>query len=431
MARDPRSEQERFREYLGRLSTTIGHADRRGPLEAYLKGLLLPGDRKSVEAMAARIDPRRVQARHQSMHHFVATAAWDGEVVLRKVVDYVLAQMERHGPVAGWLVDDTGIPKRGRHSVGVGRQYCGALGKQDSCQVVVSVSLANATLSVPCFYRLYLPESWAKDEERRAVVGVPPEVRFQTKWQLALSGIDQMIADQLPYAPVVADAGYGDTTAFRDELTKRKLGYVVGIKGETTFWPPGMAPLPPQPWSGRGRRPARVRRSTEHKPVPARTLAMALPAQAWTIVKWREGTRGLMESRFVMMRVHPAHRDQLRREPRPEEWLLVEWPPDTTEPTKYWLANLAQDITMEELVRLAKLRWRIERDYEELKGELGLDHYEGRGWRGFHHHGILCIAAYAFLTAERARLSPPAPITFLQPAALPQGFRPRGATAQA
>jgi SRSO17 transposase len=260
---------------------------------------------------------------------------------------------------------------------------------------------------------------------------VPEEVEFQTKWRIALSGIDQMVADQLPCAPVVADAGYGDTTEFRDELTKRSLGYAVGIKGETTIWPPGKAPLPPKPWSGRGRPPTKVRRSVDHKPVSARNFAMGLPARVWTIVKWREGTRGLMQSRFVTMRVRPAHRDELRAETRPEEWLLVEWPQDEPEPTKYWLSNLTQEITLGELVCLAKLRWRVERDYQELKGELGLDHYEGRGWRGFHHHGVLCIAAYAFLSAERARLSPPAPVAFLQPTAIPPGFRPRGAATQA
>lgn len=431
MARGPVSEQERFQEYLGLLSAALGHADRRGPLEAYLKGLLLPGDRKSVEPMAARIDPRHVRARHQSMHHFVANAPWDGEAILRRAVDYVLSQMERHGPVAGWLVDDSGFPKRGCHSVGVARQYCGILGKQENCQVVVSVSLANATASVPCFYRLYLPVSWATNATRRIVAGVPKDVEFQPKWRIVLSGLDQMVADQLPHAPVVADAGYGDTTEFRDELTRRRLGYVVGIKGETTLWPPGQAPLPPKPWSGRGRPPTPVRRSTEHKPLSARAVAMGLPRQNWMTIQWREGTRGLLESRFAMVRVRPAHDDDRRTEPRPEEWFLVEWPQDVMEPTKYWLANLSPATSIEELVRLAKLRWRIERDYEELKGELGLDHYEGRGWRGFHHHGILCIAAYAFLTAERARVSPPAPIAFLRAAAIPPGFRPRGAAAQA
>lgn len=431
MARRQLSEEERFADYLDRLSAVVGHSDRVPPLRAYLTGLLLPGERKSVEPMAAKIDPRHVRARHQSMHHFVANASWSDEAMLRVAVQYALAQMERHGPVSAWLVDDTGIPKKGRHSVGVARQYCSILGKQDNCQVVVSVSLANAVMSVPCFYRLYLPASWATARKRRAVVGVPKQIRFQPKWRIALAGIDQVLAEQLPPAPVVADAGYGDTTEFRDQLTARGLGYIVGIKAGTSIWRPGQEPLPPKPWCGRGRSPKRLQRSAEHRPVTVGELAADLPRRAWRTVRWREGTRGMMKSRFAVQRVRPAHRDTMRREPHPEEWLLLEWPRGEPEPTKYWLSNLARETTLDELVWLAKLRWRIERDYEELKGELGLDHYEGRGWRGFHHHGALCIAAYAFLAAERARLSPPAPVAFLRPAAVPHDFSPRGAAASA
>ena len=427
MARRTVSDEEWFAEYVEQLGAVLGHADRRPPLEAYLTGLLLPGKRKSVEPMAAKIEPRRVRACHQSMHHFVANAPWDDDAVLGVAVDYVLAQMVRHGSVGAWLIDDTGIPKKGRHSVGVARQYCGVLGKRANCQVAVAISLANATMSVPCFYQLYLPETWAKDRVRRAEAYVPDEVRFQTKWRIALSGLDDLLAEQLPQAPVVADAGYGDVTEFRDELTERGLGYAVGIKAETTVWRPGQQPLPPKPYSGKGRRPKKLRRSAEHHPIAAGQFALELPKRAWSTVNWREGTRGLMQSRFVMKRVRPAHRDRERSEPRPHEWLLVEWPRNEPEPTKYWLSNLTKRATLDEMVRLVKLRWRVERDFQELKDELGLDHYEGRGWRGFHHHGVLCIAAYAFLAAERARLSPPAPVAFLRPAALPQGFRPRGA----
>jgi SRSO17 transposase len=248
MARCQISEEERFAEYLDRLSEVVGHRDRLPSLRAYLTGLLLPGERKSVEPMAAKIDPRHVRARQQSMPHFVANASWSDEAVLRVAVNYALEQMERHGPVGAWIVDDTGIPKKGRHSVGIARQYCGILGKQDNCQVVVSISIANATISVPSFYRLYLPEPWATDQKRRVDAGVPEELRFQPKWRIALVGIDHLLAEQLPPAPVVADAGYGDTTEFRDQLTARGLGYVVGIKAETTIWPPGQAPLPPKPW---------------------------------------------------------------------------------------------------------------------------------------------------------------------------------------
>lgn len=431
MAHPTNTSSARFDAYITRLFAALGHADRREPLRAYVTGLLLPGERKSVEPMAAKVDPRKVSARHQSMHHFVATAPWDERMVLAVARDYVLEQLERHAPVAAWLVDDTGMPKKGTHSVGVARQYCGVLGKQDNCQVAVTVSLANSTMSVPCAYRLYLPEVWARDHRRRASAGVPPDLTFSTKWEIAVSEIDRLLADDLPRAPVVADAGYGDATAFRDHLTQRGFSYVVGIKPDTTVWPPGTEPLPAKAWSGRGRPPTRRRRDKHHRPLSVIELARRLPARTWRFVRWREGTRGTMASRFAAVRVRPAHRDEERHEPRAVEWLVMEWPRGEPEPTKYWLSTVPEHVTLEELVRLAKIRWRIERDYEELKSELGLDHYEGRGWLGFHHHGVLCIAAYAFLAAERARLSPPEPLAFLRPAPVPARFRPRGAPAPA
>ena len=418
---------DRFAAYVDQLAGVLGHRDRHEPLRAYVTGLCLPGERKSVEPMAARVDPRHVQSRHQSMHHFVAEAPWDAAAVLRVAREWVLDSMVRHGPVAAWIVDDTGFPKKGTHSVGVARQYCGVLGKQDNCQVAVSVSVANEAVSLPVAYQLYLPESWATDRRRRRAAGVPDDLTFQPKWQIALAQIRTLQAEGLPSAPVVADAGYGDTTPFRDALTAAELTYVVGVKKETTAWPPGEAPRPPKPWTGRGRPPTLVRRTATHTPQNLKQMALALPATAWRTVTWREGTRGAMRSRFARLRVRPAHRDESRTEPRAEEWLLIEWPPGDAEPTKYWLSTLPATIAFAALVRLAKLRWHIERDYQELKDELGLDHFEGRGWRGFHHHGALCIAAYAFLAAERARLSPPEPLAFLRAAPLPKGFRPRGA----
>jgi len=358
----------------------------------------------------------------------VANAPWDEGAVLRVARDWVLEPMARHGPVAAWIVDDTAYPKKGRHSVGVARQYCGPLGKPDNCQAAVSVSLANDAVSLPVAYRLYLPESWAQDRRRRRAAGVPDPIEFHPKWQLALAQIRTLQAEGVPSAPVVADAGYGDTTEFREALTAAGLAYVVGVKGETTGWRPGQAPLPPKPWrGGRGRPSIRVRRTARHQPVSLKRLAAELPASAWQTVTWREGTRGAMRSRFARLRIRPAHRDEKRSDPRPEEWLVIEWPRGESNPTKYWLSTLPAPAPLAELVRLAKLRWRIERDYQELKDELGLDHFEGRGWRGFHHHGALCIAAYAFLAAERATLSPPEPLAFLRSARLPKGFKPRGA----
>jgi SRSO17 transposase len=418
---------QRFDVYVERLATALGHRDRYEPVRAYVTGLCLPGDRKSIEPMAARVDPRHVPARHQSMHHFVANAPWDDGAVLRVARETVLAALERHGPVAAWIVDDTGIPKKGRHSVGVARQYCGVLGKQDNCQVAVSVSVAHERASVPVAYRLYVPEAWARDRRRRRAAGVPPALKFLPKWQIALEQIAQLTAEGVPTAPVVADAGYGVGTAFRDQLTARGVPYAVGISSETTVWAPGRAPLPPKKYGGHGRPASLVRRTARHRPRNVQALAQHLPARAWHTVTWRDGTRGPMRSRFAAVRVRPAHRDELRSTPRPEEWLLIEWPRAEAAPTKYWLSTLAPTATRGDLVQLAMLRWRVERDYQELKDEIGLDHFEGRGWRGFHHHAALCIAAYAFLAAERLAHFPPEPLAFLRPARLPKGFTPRGA----
>jgi SRSO17 transposase len=427
MGDEERAAGDRFEKYLQRLVEAVGHADRREPLRAYVTGLLLSGERKSVEPMAARIDPRHVQARHQSMHHFVASAPWDEAELLRVARDYALALLERHGPVAAWVVDDTAYPKKGSHSVGVARQYCGVLGKQDNCQVAVTVSLVNPSVSIPSAYRLYLPESWATDRARRRAAGVPETIAFAPKWAIALAEIDALLADDLPRAPVVADAGYGVVTAFREGILARGLSYAVGISSETSVWPPGQGPVPPRAGSGRGRPPTRYRRSPRRSPVSVKVLAESLPASDWKTVRWREGTQGTMQSRFARVRVRAAHRDERSAPPREPEWLLIEWPRAESEPTKYFLSSVPEAASMEDLVRLVKIRWRIERDYQELKDELGLDHYEGRGWRGFHHHGALCIAAYAFLVAERARLSPPAPLAFLRAARVPARFRPRGA----
>jgi SRSO17 transposase len=419
------SDQSRFEAYLERLADALGHADRREPLRAYLTGLLLDGDRKSVEPMAARLDPRRVQARHQSMHHFVASAPWSEQALLEVARDYALSAMERHAPVAAWVIDDTGIPKKGSHSVGVGRQYCGALGKTDNCQVMVSLSMANATMSVPCAWRLYLPKPWAQDKGLRKAGGVPDDVGFLTKWEIALQQIDTQLADDLPRAPVVADAGYGIVTEFRDGLRARRLSYAVGITREVGVWAPGTEPLPVPQWKGNGRPPSRRLRDATHPPVSVEELARSLPRKAFRNISWREGTRGRMTARFAALRVRTSHGDRLRD----LEWLVIEWPENRPDPLKYFLSSVPEDVELEDLIRLIKIRWRIERDYEELKGELGLDHYEGRSWRGLHHHGVLCIAAYCYLAAERARLSPPEPLAFLRAPAVPKGFRPRGATA--
>ena len=412
------------------LANAAGHADRNVPLKNYCTGLLLPGERKSVEPMAARLAPDNVRRMHQSLHHLVADAPWSDDAILGQVRGYVLPAMKAKGSVQGWIVDDTGFPKKGSHSVGVARQYCGQMGKQDNCRVAVSLSVSTNTASLPIAFRLYLPEVWADDAERRRQAGVPEQIRFQTKPEIALAQIRQAVQDEVTPAPVLADAAYGIDSKFRTGLTELGLPYVVGVQSSTSVWAPGKGPLPAKPWSGQGRPPRLLRRNKDHQPLSVRELALSLPSTAWKTITWRMGTRQSLQSRFARLRVRPAHRDHERAEPYAEEWLLMEWPKGESEPTKYWLSTLPASTAVRELVRMAKHRWIIERDYEELKQELGLGHYEGRGWRGFHHHASLCIAAYGFLVAERSRFSPSARSgdVELRAPELPADFQPRGAS---
>jgi SRSO17 transposase len=275
---------------------------------------------------------------------------------------------------------------------------------------------------------LYLPESWARDGERRQATGVPEGVRFQTKPAIALAQIRQAMEQEVPSAPVLADSGYGNDTEFRQGITELELLYVVGVHDNTTVWRRGEVPQPKPRRKGKGRPSIRLHRDAGHQPISVKELAFSLPHQKWKTVTWREGTNHKLKSRFAAVRVHPAHRDHQRSEPHPEEWLLMEWPSEESEPTKYWLSTLPAQTRLTALVRLAKHRWIIERDYQELKQELGLGHYEGRGWRGFHHHATLCIAAYGFLVLERTRFSPSARSGRLElrAPAIPPHFQPRG-----
>jgi len=421
--------EARFAAYVEALGTVLGHADRQQPMHDYCLGLLMPIERKSVEPMAAVAAPAQVAAKHQSLLHFVGNAPWSDAAMLAKVGELVLPAITRSGPIEAWIIDDTGFPKKGRHSVGVTRQYCGQLGKQDNCQVAVSLSLANHDASLPVAYRLYLPEDWAADLERRHKAKVPQTIAFHTKPQIALAQIKAARAAGLPEGVVLMDAGYGNDTELRTQLTALGLRYVAGIGPKTSVWPPGTGPLPAPPGKGLGRPPTLLRRDEQHQPIAVKALALSLPREAWQTITWREGTADWLSSRFARQRVRPAHRDTKLSEPRAEEGLLIEWPENETEPTKYWLATLPEEISFEGLVDLVKLRWRIERDYQELKQELGLGDYEGRGWRGFHHHATLCIAAYGFLIAERGALPPSGPgsSTPLSRSAIPEGYRPRGA----
>jgi SRSO17 transposase len=426
----PGPQQKRLAAYLDSLAQAAGHADRITPLKSYCTGLLLPGERKSVEPMAARLAPDNVRRMHQSLHHLVADGPWADEAVLNQVRSWALGAMQEQGPVVAWIVDDTGFPKKGTHSVGVARQYCGQLGKQENCRVAVSLSVATWNSSLPMAYRLYLPQSWAQDAERREEAGVPEEIRFQTKPEIALAQIRQAVENEVPHGVVLADAAYGTDNEFRAGVRELRLEYVVGVQSTMTVWEPGVEPLPAKRWKGQGRPPILLRRDRKHQPVSVKELALRLPHSVWKDVVWREGIQRALRSRFAAVRIRPAHRDYWKSEPHAEEWLLIEWPREEPEPTKYWVSTLPAQTKLKALVKLAKQRWIIERDYEELKQELGLGHYEGRGWRGFHHHATLCIAAYGFLVCERNRFSPSARAGRLELRApeIPPHFQPRGSS---
>src|SRR3954451_17936427 len=300
--------QERFAAYVDALAEVIGHADRTEPLRDYCMGLLLPGDRKSVAPIAAVTPPARVSAKHQSLLHFVANAPWSNGRVLGRIQELTVPTIEGSGAIEAWIIDDTGFPKKGRHSVGVARQYCGQLGKRDNCQVAVSLSLAKHAASLPVAWRLYLPLEWTADAERRAVAGIPETVGFLTKPEIAMEQIRAARAAGLPRGVVLMDAGYGTNPRLREEIGALGLSYVAGIPPQTSVWTPGMAPLPPLPWSGRGRPPKLMRHDSEHRPVSVKALALDLPAASWQMISWREGTAGPLTSRFARVRVRAAHR---------------------------------------------------------------------------------------------------------------------------
>jgi SRSO17 transposase len=419
--------EARFDRYCAAIVGTLAHADRAQPARWYLKGLMLPGERKSVEPMAARVQPGNVRSAHQSMHHLVADAGWSDEAMLQAVAERILPALATSGEPVRWIVDDTGFPKKGKHSVGVARQYCGQTGKQDNCRVAVSLSISNTRGSLPVGYRLYLPREWADDPARRNKAGVPEDIAFETKPALAMRQIESALAAGYPRGVVLADAAYGDETAWREQLAAHALRYAVGVRPGTTVWWGPYQPAPTWPPAGSVGRPRqRLKRDAGHQPVAVEQLARALPAQAWRTVTWREGVAGPLSSRFARVRVRAAHRDR----PRDDEWLVIEWAEGADEPAHYWLSNLPKHLPWQAMIDTVMGRWRIERDYEQLKQALGLGHYEGRNWRGFHHHASLCIAAYGFLMLERLTGRKKNAARFQAPA-LPTGFRPRGAGADA
>lgn len=423
----------RFDRYMEHLAGGLGHMDRHAGLKGYCTGLMLPLSRKSVEPMAARVDPLHASARHQSLHHFVAKAEWSDDEMLHRVSQWVVPKMDLSGG-GFWIIDDTGFPKKGKHSVGVARQYCGVLGKQDNCQVAVSISLATEQASVPVAYRLYLPQDWAQDPERRQKAGVPTEIGFATKNEIALQQLETLLAEGVPKYCVLADAGYGVDQAFRQRLTELGLPYVVGIKSSVVVWPPGLEPLPPRRYGGMGRPPVIPRRTRLRQPVAVKDLAHALPASAFQMISWRQGTNEILSGRFAAVRVRHAGGNMGKARLHPEQWLLIEWPAGDADPLKYYLSTLPDDIALNDLIGQAHMRWRIERDYQDLKQELGIGHYEGRGWRGFHHHATLSIAAYGFLVSERLAAGTPDGVkknfVVRQVPALPADYLPRGSPAR-
>jgi len=373
----------------------LARCDQRAKAEQYVRGLLLEGRRKSIQPMAARLP----DGDEEGLQQFIADSPWADAPVRRRLARRMTTEIEPEG----WVIDDTGLPKDGRLSPGVARQYCGALGKTANCQVVVSVNAVTDRASCPLDWRLFLPAEWDADDERRARAKIPDEARHREKWRLALDLLDELLGWGLKRRVVQADGGYGDITALRVGLEERGLHYVVQVKGATSAHPGDAVALLP-PYRGRGRPPkARYR----DPPSSLRALALAAPNAARP-VSWREGDRGPLTGRFVAVRVRPAN-DAQRDDDGvlPERWLLAEWPAGNAEPVKYWLSNLPADTPIERLVGLAKLRWRIEHDYRELKQCLGLDHYEGRSWRGLHHHLTCVTVAHAFLTCCRlARAGP-------------------------
>ena len=405
---------QRFSDYLDELASVIGHAARIGPMRDYCTGLLLPCERKSVEPMAALTAPGQTSAQHQSLLHFIAQGAWSDAAVLAKVREVVLPRIESHGAIEAWIVDDTGFPKYGKHSVGVSHQYCGQVGKQTNCQIAVSLSLANHHASLPVAYRLYLTEGWAKDAVKRKTAGIPDDIEFATKPKMALRQIEWACQAGLPRGVVLMDSAYGSDLSFRKRVTELDLTYCVAVRDRTLVAQALLAKAVP-----------------DAEPVGAATLAKSLPQRDWRTIVWRDGTNTPLKSRFQRVRVRAAGDGTGDNEP--VEWLLIEWPKGEKEPTKFWLSTVPQTTPLDRMVDITMMRWRIERDYHDLKQEVGLGHFEGRGWRGFHHHATMCIAAYGFLVSERGAFFPSGPRSwrFIQGPSIPNGYRPRGSPAPA
>jgi SRSO17 transposase len=354
----------------------------------YLKGLMLPGERKSIGPMAARVAPGDTQ----QLHHFVSTSPWATaplEDELVKAADRLVG-----GPDAVLVVDDTALVKQGRHSVGVKRQYCGQLGKRANCQSLVSLTLARVEVPVGVGLRLFLPEDWCGDAERRAAVGVPEAVAYRPKWKIALDEIDRVLASGARFGHVLADAEYGKAAEFRRGLAERRLGFAVGVLPTQKVYPADVALARPE------RKPTGRPRKHPVPSIPSMGAAELLESRpaAFRTVSWRTGTKGSLKAEFAALRVRVADGPVAARAqhlPGEEAWLVGEHRANGER--KYYLSNLPADAPLEALAVLIKARWVCEQVHQQLKDELGLDHFEGRSWRGLHHHALLCLLAFAFL----------------------------------
>jgi SRSO17 transposase len=384
--------QRRLLEYLTQIGDVLHYAKRRASFATYALGLLGDGERKSVEPIAARAcaDPDTADAAHQRLLHFLADSEWSDRDVRRIAAQYAVSEMTSLAPIDSWIVDDTGWLKQGSHSVGVQRQYTGSAGKITNCQIGVSLSLANRLDHVPIDFELYLPECWTENPDRRREALIPDWVRFHTKPQLAIEMIRRAVADDLPRAPVLADTAYGDSSEFRNEIRALGLDYAVAVSSHAKVWCCDRL----------------ARRRGEPLSVAELALQMRRHFRRTT---WRQGTKRPLSARFAMRKVVPFHDDGIPPSVREDVWLLMEWEDGESAPTKYYFINLDPKIpvTKKKLVRLVKQRWRTERVYEDMKGELGLDHYEGRRFRGWHHHVSVALCCFAFVVAERCRAFPP------------------------
>jgi SRSO17 transposase len=387
--------RKRLDNFLTEMLAPLGRRDRRQWGGVYLRGLLLDGERKSAGAMAARLP----DGNEQSLQQFLNQSPWDWQPLWHQRA----ARVERaFAPVVAWIVDDTGFPKKGEHSVGVARQYSGTLGKTANCQIAVSRHRTDARGSSPLGFRLYWPQEWTDDPARCRAAGIPPDtVGFRPNWQLAVELIDQALAWGLPSPPaVLADSAYGEVTAFREALEARQLAYAVGISQALAVWPESPGGAVPN-GTGRGRS-RKCMRFGGQKPVSVKELALA-HRKRFRTVTWREGSHGLLTSRFWAQRVESAHDWNHGKAPGKEVWLLVEWRADEPEPVKYYLCDLPKKISLRRLVATARGRWRVEQDYQQMKEELGLDHFEGRSWTGWHHHATMVMLAHLFLRLEQKR----------------------------